>query len=441
LRESPEGFDTASRVSSDGRAEHYAPPGRPGFREGDLTMNPYGAVRISDHVYWVGAVDWRVRDFHGYATHRGTTYNAYLVVADKITLVDTVKKPFKDELLSRIASVVDPAEVSYVISNHSEMDHSGCLPEVVEMVRPERVMASVMGSKALNDHFGIGGLVTPVKDGEAVSLGDMNFTFAETKMVHWPDSMVAYLANDGVLFSQDGFGMHLATTARFADEVEDWLLDTEAAKYYANILLPLSPLVRKVLERIQNLGIDIKVLAPDHGPIWRKNIERIIGLYASWAERRPSERAVVVYDTMWGSTEKMAEAVVEGLVAGGVTASLMPLKSCHRSDVATELLGAGALMVGSPTMNRNLFPTVADVLTYLKGLKAATPLGAAFGSYGWSGEAVAQVAGMLAEIGITELLDSVRAKYVPKPEDIGSCHSLGVDAARGLKEVCGRGER
>ncbi len=402
-------------------------------------MNPYGAVRVSDHVYWVGAVDWGVRDFHGYATHRGTTYNAFLVVADKITLVDTVKKPFKDELLSRIASVVDPSEVSCVISNHAEMDHSGCLPEIVEIVRPERVMASDIGAKALHDHFGIGGLVSPVRDGETLALGDLHFTFAETRMVHWPDSMVTYLAEDAVLFSQDGFGMHLAGAARFDDEVEDWLLETEAAKYYANILLPLSPLVAKVLDKVRGLGLTIRVLAPDHGPIWRKNIARILDLYATWAEQRPGEKAVVTYDTMWGSTAKMAGAVVEGVVSGGLDAVLMPLKSCHRSDVATELLGAGALIVGSPTMNRNLFPSVADVLTYVKGLKPAVAVSAAFGSYGWSGEAVGQIEKMLAEVQKEPVLGGVRAKYVPKPEDIGQCHALGVSVARRVKEVCGRG--
>lgn len=402
-------------------------------------MNPYGAVRVSDHVYWVGAVDWGIRDFHGYATHRGTTYNAFLVVADKITLVDTVKKPFKEELLSRIASVVDPSEISYVISNHAEMDHSGCLPEIVDVVRPERIMASDMGVRALHDHFGMGDLLSPVKDGETVALGDLHFTFADTRMVHWPDSMVTYLAEDAILFSQDGFGMHLATSVRFADEVEDWLLETEAAKYYANILLPLSPLVSKVLEKLRGLGLTIQVLAPDHGPIWRKNIARILDLYGTWAQQRPGEKAVVTYDTMWGSTAKMAEAVVEGVVAGGVNAVLLPLRSSHRSDVATELLGAGALIVGSPTMNRNLFPTVADVLTYLKGLKPAVVAGAAFGSYGWSGEAVGQIEKMLAEMHVEPVLGGVKAKYVPKPEDIGQCHALGVNVAKRVKEVCGRG--
>ncbi len=403
-------------------------------------MNPYEAVRISEHVYWVGAVDWGVRDFHGYATNRGTTYNAYLVVADKITLVDTVKKPFKDELLSRIASIVDPSEISYVISNHAEMDHSGCLPEVVELIRPERVMASEMGAKALHDHFGMGGVITPVKDGESTALGDVHFTFLDTKMVHWPDSMVAYLAEDAVLFSQDGFGMHLASSARFDDQIPDWILDTEAAKYYANILLPLSPLVAKVVAKLRELALTIKVLAPDHGPVWRKNIGRIVDLYATWAEQRPGEKVVVVYDTMWGSTAKMAEAVVEGVVAGGVEVVLMPLRSSHRSDVATELLGAGALVVGSPTMNRNLFPTVADALTYLKGLKPANLLGGAFGSYGWSGEAVAQIEAYLADTRIATVTDGIRAKYVPKPEDIGHCHALGVNVAKRVKEVCGRGK-
>ncbi len=403
-------------------------------------MNPYGAVRISDHVYWVGAVDWGVRDFHGYATRRGTTYNAFLVVADKVVLVDTVKKPFKEQLLSRISSIVDPAEVSYVISNHAEMDHSGCLPELVDAVKPEKVFTSNMGAKALQDHFGLGPRLTVVKDGETVPLGTMNFTFIETRMLHWPDSMMTYLAPDRVLFSQDGFGMHLASSARFDDQLDQPLLEAEAARYYANILLPLSQLVTAALRKVEALGVDIRIVAPDHGPVWRKWVDRILQLYSAWARQEPTKRAVVTYDTMWGSTAKMAEAIVEGVVAEGAGAVLMPLKSCHRSDVAAELLDAGALIVGSPTLNRNLFPTVADVLTYVKGLKPLGLSGAAFGSYGWSGEAVGQIEEVLAAMGVERIADGVRVKYVPTPSAVGQCHALGALVGRRLKEVCSRAQ-
>jgi len=328
----------------------------------------FRSVKVTDNVYWVGAVDWAVRDFHGYLTGRGSTYNAYLVMADKITLIDTVKKPFRHELISRISSVVDPGKIDYIVSNHSEMDHSGCLPEIMETVQPEKVFASAMGVKALGEHFNINRELVPVKDGETVSLGNMNLTFLETRMLHWPDSMVSYLAEDNLLFSQDGFGMHLASSERFADELPDDVIEYEAVKYFANILLLYSPLIDKLLERIQSLGIQIDIIAPDHGPIWRNDIDKILGIYARCAAQKPANKAVILYDTMWGSTELMARAIAEGLTDSGTKVKVISLRASHRSDVPQELIDAGALVVGSPTINNGIFPTVADVLTYLKGL-------------------------------------------------------------------------
>jgi flavorubredoxin len=391
----------------------------------------YKATKISDCVYWVGAVDWGIRDFHGYATGRGTTYNAYLIMADKITLVDTVKAPFREELLSRIASVVDPVSIDYVISNHAEMDHSGCLPEVLKLVRPEKVFASSMGVKALEGHFQLGQAITPVKDGEVLSLGSRQVTFTETRMLHWPDSMFSYLSDDDVLFSQDAFGMHLASAERFADEIDDDVLEYEGARYFANILLPYAPLVGKLLERVSALGIAPETIAPDHGPIWRDDLAVPLETYGRWAAQRPTKKAVVVFDTMWQSTEKMARAVAEGVQDGGAAPVVMPLKSCHRSDVVGELLEAGALIVGSPTLNNNMFPTVADILTYLKGLKPANLIGAAFGSYGWSGEATIQIKKILESMGVELVDDVLKAKYVPDGDALARCHALG-------KAVAGR---
>jgi flavorubredoxin len=395
------------------------------------------AVKVSDKVYWVGAVDWAVRDFHGYLTSRGTTYNAFLILADKITLVDTVKAPFRDEMLACIGSVVDPGSISYIISNHTEMDHSGCLPEIIDVVKPEKVFASVNGVKAIADHFHMDREIVAVKDGEALSLGNMNVTFVETKMLHWPDSMFTYLADEKLVFSSDAFGMHLASSERFADELDDSVLEHEAAKYYANILLPLSPLVTKLLEKVGGLGIEIDTIAPDHGPIWRQEINRPLERYAKWAAQKPTNKAVVVYDTMWESTAAMARAIGEGLTAGGTVTRLMPLRSCHRSDVATEMLDAGALLVGSPTMNNNMFPTVADALTYLKGLKPRNIVGAAFGSYGWSGEAVKHMTEMLTAMKIELVGEAVSVRYVPDSDALEKCRSLGEQVAERLREICG----
>ena len=397
---------------------------------------PFKAAKVTDHVHWVGAIDWALREFHGHLTSRGTTYNAYLILADKITLVDTVKAPFREEMLSRVASVIDPGDITYIISNHSEMDHSGCLPEVIQAVKPEKVFASAMGANALAEHFHLGQEIVAVKDGESISLGNMNVSFVETRMLHWPDSMFTYLAEDGVLFSQDVFSMHLASTERFDDEIDDDILEDEAAKYFANILLPLSSPVSRLLEKIGGLDVTKGIVATDHGPIWRKDFSKILALYSRWAAQKPTRKAAVVYDTMYESTTLMAQAIAEGLRAGGANAKLLPLRACHRTDVATEMLGAGALLVGSPTLNNNLFPTVADALTYLKGLKPRNLIGAAFGSYGWSGEAVGQVEDVLRGMKVELVGESVKAKYVPDDEALGRCHSLGVLVAERLKELC-----
>jgi flavorubredoxin len=254
-------------------------------------------------------------------------------------------------------------------------------------------------------------------------------------MVHWPDSMFTYLEEDNLLFSQDGFGMHLASGQRFSDEIDQATLDYEAAKYYANILLPFSPIVSKLLERVGALGITINTIAPDHGPIWRKDVERILELYSIWAAQRRKNKAVVAYDTMWQSTAMMARAIGEGLSAGGTDTRLMPLRRSHRSDIATEMLDAGALLVGSPTINNNMFPTVADLLAYLKGLKPRNILGTAFGSYGWSGEATAQVNEVLTAMKVELSGDGLKVKYVPDDCALGDCYSLGLQVSEKLNKV------
>jgi flavorubredoxin len=389
----------------------------------------FQAVQISKNVHWVGAVDWGIRNFHGYATTRGSTYNAYLITGEKTILMDTVKAPFREEMLARIGSLVDPAEIDMIISNHAEMDHSGSLPEVIRLVQPEKVFASAMGARTLQDHFHLDDQIVPVKDGQKMSVGSLNLTFLETRMLHWPDSMMTYLAEDKLLFSQDGFGMHLASGERFADQLEDWVVELEAAKYYANILMPYSALITRLIGRFSKLDLEIEVVAPDHGPVWRRDLNRIIDLYARWAEQRPTRKAVVIYDTMWGSTGKMARSIADGLTAGGAVARLLPLGSSHRTDAATEVLEAGALLVGSPTINNQLFPTVADVLSYLKGLKPRNLIGTAFGSYGWSGESVGLIRGILDEMKVEPAGEDLRVKYVPDESVLGSCVSLGEQVA------------
>lgn len=395
---------------------------------------PFSAVEITDKVYWVGAVDWTIRDFHGYATNRGTTYNAFLILGEKTTLIDTVKGPFREEMLARIASVVPPERIDYIVSNHAEMDHSGALPDVVRIVKPERVFASRRGVDALRRHFGPDFAVSAVKEGERLDLGGLHLSFLDTPMLHWPESMFTLLEEQGLLFSQDAFGMHLASSVIFADELELSVLEYEAAKYFANILLPYAPRVRALMEKTGRLFETISMIAPDHGPVWRGRATTIIDRYHAWCLQPPANRAVVAYDTMWQSTASMATAVGEGLARAGVAVKLMPLKCSHRSDVAMEVFLAGALAVGSPTLNNNLFPTVADLMFYLKGLRPLNKVAAAFGSYGWAGEAVRQLNDFLDEMKLDRLDDGVRVKYVPRDEDLERCKDLGRRMAERLHE-------
>jgi flavorubredoxin len=389
----------------------------------------FKAIKITDDVYWVGAIDWALRNFHGYHTSRGSTYNAFLIMADKVTLIDTVKPQFYEEMMARISSIVDPQDIAYVVSNHAEMDHSGALPRLMHALKPEKLIASAKGAEALEQHFHWDQEVEVVRTGDTLDLGNTKLRFIEARMLHWPDSMFSFLESDGVLFSNDAFGMHLATSERFADEIDKSILRYEGAKYFANILLHLSKMVTKLIEKIPSFELDIKLIAPDHGPVWRHNPTEIVQWYADWAAQKSNNRAVVVYDTMWQSTTRMANAVVDGLVEGGASVTLMSLASVHRSDVLTELLEAGALIVGSPTMNNQVYPSVVDVMNYIKGLKPKNLVGAAFGSYGWSGEAVKQLDQMLTDMKIELVQEGIRVKYVPTDEDLATCRKLGLAVA------------
>jgi len=383
------------------------------------------AVKVTEDIYWVGAIDWAVRDFHGYFTGRGSTYNAYLVVGEDPILIDTVKAPFKDEMLARVGSVLDPSQIRYIVSNHAEADHSGCLPQVIKTVKPDKVFASEMGVKALADHYHMDRDIVPVKDGENVSLGNVPFTFIETRMLHWPDSMFSYRPDVGVLFSQDAFGMHLASSERFADEIDPSVIEYEAATYYANILLPFSSFVSRLIDKVRSLGLKFKMILPDHGPMWRKDPGWIVRRYAEWASQKRGNKAIVMFDTMWQSTAKMAKAIGEGLTSGGAHVKLMPLRECHRSEVATEILDAGALLIGSPTLNNGLFPTLADALTYVKGLKPKGLIGSVFSSYGWSGEAAALLEKAMADMKVEMVGETIKVKYVPDDAALAQCYSQG----------------
>ena len=389
-------------------------------------------IEITKGIYWLGVIDWNIRDFHGYSTYQGTTYNSFLIMDEKITLIDTAKKEFADELIANISQIVDPKKIDYVISNHTEMDHSGGLPRVMHKIGEDKPLyCSKMGQKNLAKHFPQKWNYQPVENGGELSLGKRTLTFLETRMLHWPDSMFTYVKEDRLLFSSDAFGQHYAGLERFDDQMGDAIMP-HARKYFANILLLYSPLILKLVEKVTEMGLPIDMICPDHGILWRKDPSKIINAYVEWSTQKPKRKALVIYDTMWHSTETMGEAIVDALGEEGVDARLMHLRNCHRSDIMTEVLDAGAIIVGSPTLNNGLFPTVSDFLTYMKGLKPLNKLGAAFGSYGWSGEAAKLVTKELEQMKFDIIDPGVRIQYVPDDKSLDACRELAKKIAEAL---------
>ena len=389
-------------------------------------------LEIAKGIYWVGAIDWNIRDFHGYSTNLGTTYNSYLIVDEKITLVDAVKKEFADELIDRISQIVDPKKIDYVISNHTEMDHSGGLARVMHRIGEEKpVYCSKTGFKNLSKHFVQKWNYQPVEDGGQLKIGKRTLVFMETKMLHWPDSMFTYAKEDKILFSSDAFGQHYAGLERFDDQIGDAIMP-HAKKYFANILLLYAPLILKLVEKVKSMGLAIGTILPDHGVMWRKDPMKIVKAYVEWSEQKPKRKALVIYDTMWHSTQSMAETIAEALGQEGVDAKPMHLRTWHRSDIMTEVLDAGAIIVGSPTLNNGFFPTVGDILTYLKGLKPQNKVAAAFGSYGWSGEAVKLIAKELEEMKFKVVDPGLKVQFVPDHEALQACRELAKKIAKEL---------
>ena len=388
-------------------------------------------IEIAKGVYDVGVNDWNIQDFHGYSTPLGTSYNAFLIVDEKVALIDTVKKEFADEMLAKIEQVIDPRKIDYMISNHTEMDHSGGLPRIMHRIGEQKpIYCSKLGAKNLARHFYQKLTFQPLTEGQELSLGSRSLTFLETRMVHWPDSMFSYLKEDKILFSSDGFGQHYAGFEKYDDVVGDAIMP-HAQKYFANILLLYAPLILKLVEKVTQLGLEIDMICPDHGVIWRKDPARIINAYSQWAKQTARRKAVLVYDTMWHSTEKMADAIASGISVEGVAVRPMYLRKWHRSDIMTEVLDAAAVLVGSPTLNNGLFPTVSDFLTYMKGLKPLDKIGAAFGSYGWSGEAVKQITKEMQNMQ-WEIFEPIRQQYVPDSQNLEENYEFGRAIGRAI---------
>jgi len=385
-----------------------------------------GVVELSSGVYWVGAIDWNGRDFHGFTTPGGTTYNSYLVVGEKTALIDTVKSPFSGEMLRRISQIIDPSKLDYIVVNHMELDHSGSLAELKKQT-DAKILITKKGVDILNGYFKDSGSenwdLEVVKTGDQLDLGGKTLLFLEATMLHWPDSMETFLKEDRILFSNDGFGQHIATSKRYDFEVGDVL--PEAAEYYANILMPFHMPLLRYLGLLTKLEIEPLQIAPSHGIIWKRDLPKILEAYRSWAGGEVKEKVLVIYDTMWGSTEIMANEIVEAVRAAGVEVKLLNLRKSSRSDIMKEMLDAAAFAVGSPTLNNGLFPTVGDFLVYLKGLRPQKKKAMAFGSYGWGGGAVKIIEQELKSAGIEVIDPGLQVKYRPYEKELLRCKKLG----------------
>ncbi|TGC11053.1 FprA family A-type flavoprotein [Methanolobus halotolerans] len=400
-------------------------------------MDDYEPLKVAEGIYWVGVVDWNLRDFHGYETPKGGSYNAYLVVDEKIALIDTVKAPFAEEMIKRISQIVDLSKIDYVISNHVEMDHSSSISKIMQIAPKAKLFASSKGKAGLYEHYKEEGFedwdLQVVGTGDELNLGKRTLMFIEATMLHWPDSMQTYVREDKILFSNDAFGQHIATSKRFDDEVEDVMED--AAIYYANILLPFSSQVLKYVEKLGELGIGTDIMiAPAHGVIWRKDPAGVIGAYSRWAKGGSSQKVLVIYDTMWGSTEKMAKEIVEGVQSAGVEVRLRHLRKNDWSMTMKEIMESSVIAIGSPTMNNKMFYTVSGFLTYITGLRPKGKKFFLFGSYGWGGGAVK---GMEKELGSARFdmpEESLQVKFRPFEEDLEQCKTVGIKLAELAKQ-------
>ena len=393
-------------------------------------------TELTKGVYWVGVVDWGLRHFHGYelSTHRGSTYNAYLILDQKVVLVDTVWGPFQDQLIDNIREIIDPAKIDLVVANHGETDHSGGLPAVMRYAPGATVVVSGRGEESVEGHYHQPWKFKKVKTGEKINLGQNDLIFIEAPMLHWPDSMFTYLTGKNILMPNDAFGQHYATAFRFNDQVNQEELYEEALKYYANILTPFSNLVLKKIEEVLALNLPVEMIAPSHGVIWRKDPLQIVKKYQEWARQIPEKSAVILYDTMWEGTRKMAEAIGLGLSMAGVPYKIFFMAVSDRNDVITEIFKAKAIIVGSPTMNQGLLPTITPILEDIKGLKFQNKIGAAFGTYGWSGESVRLIEEHFQHCHIPVVAPGVKAKWQPKPADLEACVKLGQTVAEVIKK-------
>ncbi len=389
-----------------------------------------GGVEIKPGIFWVGAIDWAVRDFHGYVTPNGTSYNNYLILDTHTTLVDTVKHDFAEYTLENIRGLVDPAKIENVVINHIENDHMSSLHRIMELAPHATIYITDRGKKGLDRYYDTSRWKFKiVKTGDALSTGSKTITFLETPMLHWPDSMMSYIREDRLLISQDAFGQHLATAARFDDEYCDQYtvtaLEHAVVDYYANILMPFGTLIKAKLAEVRKLGLEIDMIAPDHGIIWRRDPGKILKMYLDMAEGKADRKVVIIYDTMWHSTEHMTVPLAEGIKASGLEVDVIKLRATPMSIAIKKFWESRGALVGTPTLNNIMFPSVAEFLQHLKGLRPKNRIAGAFGSFGWGGGAVKEAYEALKSMGLETVEPGIQVQYRPSVEDDKKCFEYG----------------
>lgn len=384
-------------------------------------------IKIKDNIYWVGVKDWEIKRFHGeeYSTHRGSTYNSYLVKDKKIALVDTVWTPFHEGFVEDLEQEIGLQNISLIVVNHTEQDHAGSLAYLMEKIPNTPIYCTKNGAMMIKKHFHKDWNFNIVKTGDSVELGENKLVFVETPMLHWPDSMVTYVAGANVLLSNDAFGQHYVSKSMYNDQVDQGELYQEAIKYYANILTPFSRLVKAKIKELAGLNLTIEMIAPSHGIIWRDNPLQIVEQYDRWAGDYQEGSVVIIFDTMWGATKKMALSIARGLENKGIGVKVLNIGKSDKNDVITEVFKARGVIVGSSTINKGVLNSSAAILEMIKGLQFKGKMGASFGSYGWSGESVIIIEKWLKEAGIEIASEGIKMQYDPTPEDLKACEAFG----------------
>ena len=399
----------------------------------------FKAVKITDRLYWVGAIDWAVRDFHGYETTRGTSYNNYLILDNEPTLIDTVKYDFADITIKNIKTLIEPSKIKHVVINHIENDHATSIDKIMALSPKATVYMTERARKGLERFFDLSGWkVRIVKSGESLNIGKRTLLFLETPMLHWPDSMVTYVKEDKVLFSQDAFGQHIASSARFDDEfltcASMWELEDAVWDYYANILMPFGQLIKAKIGEIVKAGLEIEMIAPDHGIIWRKGPGEIIRMYLDMAEGKAAQSVNIIYDTMWHSTEAMAQPIAKGVNDEGLDCKVIKLRATPQSVAVKEFWKSRGTLIGSPTLNNLSFPSIAQFLANMRGLRPKNRIVGAFGSFGWGGGAVKEIYDEAKKLGLAVFEPGLQVLYKPSIEDEARCYEFGKSFARKVRE-------